>query len=85
EKIDTAADLFFLALQLPQLHRHHDFGGLIKGDPESDAVKALRELREEVVQPADPQNPTVTTMRDLLDEVERIGIELEDDRIELEV
>jgi len=84
KKVDVAADIFYLALQLPQLHRHHDFGGLLEGEAESEANQALKNLREEVLRPADPQQPTITTARDLLNAIERIEIMLEDDRIPLE-
>ncbi|MDX1682686.1 MAG: RIO1 family regulatory kinase/ATPase [Phycisphaeraceae bacterium] len=83
-KMNPAADLFYLTLQLKHLHKHPDYRGLIEYDPESEEAARVEKLAQEVLRPKNPKQPTITAARDLLERVEKIEMEISEELITLD-
>ncbi len=74
EKLDKAADLFYVALQINKPHSNPDLKGLVRYRPAGDQALALTQFTSEVLCPADISAPSVTSTRELLEgilEIER--------------
>ncbi len=77
QRVDKAADIFFLALQWNDPHGNPDFKDLVTIVPGSPEQKALQKLTEEVLRPGDPKNPKYRTASDLLEGINKIRADLE--------
>ncbi len=72
QKVDRAADLFCLAVQMNNPQKHPDFAGLIDYDPDSEAAKKIELLTKSILRPKDPKRPRYISARDLLGGIVRI-------------
>ena len=68
-KIDKAADLFYLVLQMNHPHANPDFRGLIRYDRQSAEAHQLARLTRSVLRPKDPQRPPCRSARDVADRI----------------
>lgn len=71
-KIDKAVDFFYLAVQMNHPQANPDFKDLVVVNPESSEAKALADLTERILKPADPNNPEFKSARDILRGIEKI-------------
>lgn len=69
QKIDPAADLFYLALQMAKPHKHPWIGELVEYDEDSQEAARIARLTTQVLRPEDPAKPHFTTARQLLEEL----------------
>jgi hypothetical protein len=72
QQVDKQVDLFYLAVQISEPAANPDLRELLKFDPYGLEAKALGQLTDAILRPADPQRPRFRTARDVLDEVQRI-------------
>jgi hypothetical protein len=71
-RIDKAVDFFYLAVQINAPHSNPDFRGLVEFDPGSEEAKALAQLTEEILRPADKARAKFTSAQDILKGIEEI-------------
>ena len=76
QRIDKAVDFFYLALQINNPLSNPDFRGLVEHDPNSPQAKALAQLTDKILRPADPRRPQFTSARDILKGIEDIARQL---------
>ena len=69
-RIDKAADFFYLAVQINSPLSNPDFRGLVTHNPDSEEARELALLTEQILRPADPLHPRFTSAREIL-----LGIE----------
>jgi hypothetical protein len=72
QKIDKAADLFYLAMQIARPHTCPELTPLIKWDPASPTAREIAKLTKRILQPADPANPDHKSADDILRSLRRI-------------
>ena len=77
QKIDPAADLFYLALQMAKPHSQPWICEQVQYDADSQEAKRIARLTTQVLRPESPANPRFTTARQLLEELHRIKKKLE--------
>ena len=75
-KIDPMVDLFYLSLQFDYLHRHADYRGIVRMDPDSREAQLIRGLAREIMQPKDPDHPTIPSASVLVDRLEAVDQQL---------
>jgi serine/threonine protein kinase len=73
QKIDRAADLFNLAVQMAEPHRNPDLRPLIDFDPESREARQIKQLSERILKPIEPNRPRHRTAADILADLDRIA------------
>ena len=71
-KIDKAADVFYLVLQMNMPHRNPDFKGLVNFDRHSDQARALAKLSARVLRPEDPDQPKFRTAADIFNGIREL-------------
>lgn len=76
QRIDKAVDFFYLAVQINSPHHNPDFRGLVKFDPMSAEAKAIGQLTERILRPADPQKPEFKSAQDILEGLREIEAQL---------
>jgi hypothetical protein len=72
QKIDKAADLFYLAMQIARPHASPDLAPLIDWDPQSRTARRISALTTRVLQPADPAHPDHSSAAEILADLRRI-------------
>jgi serine/threonine protein kinase len=75
-KVDKAADVFYLAVQLCQPHGNPDLRPLIRFDPKSQEAHLIRRVTRAVLRPADPARPTYTSAASILAALQDIKTQL---------
>lgn len=65
-KVDKAADIFYLAMQMNQPHTNPDLKPFIKYDKGSETARQFRKLNDAIMRPIDEKHPPYTTAKDLL-------------------
>ncbi len=69
-KVDRAADIFYLAMQMNQPHSNPDLKPFISYDKSSETARQFRKLHDAVMRPLDDNHPPYTTAKDLLRGIE---------------
>jgi len=69
-KVDQAADIFYLAMQMNHPHSNPDLKPFIKYDAKSEAARQFGKLNEAVMRPMDSKQPPYTSAKDLLRGIE---------------
>ncbi len=80
QKLDKAADLFYLAMQIARPHATPELAPLITWDPESRVARRIARLTARVLRPADPERPEHTCAADILEDLRRIEAGLPTER-----
>ena len=75
-KVDKAVDLFYLAVQFNQPHKNPDFKDLVAHDPQSPQARALEQLTDQILRPADPDNPPYRSVNDVLQALLKLETQL---------
>jgi len=73
QKVDRAADLFNLAVQMAKPHSNPDLKPLIEFDPESETARRIADLSERVLKPIEPTRPTHAAAADILADLDAIA------------
>lgn len=71
-KADKAVDLFYLSVQITQVHKHPIMQHLVNVDEKSDVYAQLKQLNSALLRPKDPQNPDYKTADDMLQGILKI-------------
>ena len=66
EKVDKAADLFYLAMQIANPHTNPDLNPLIEFDVNSRTAKRITRLTQKILRPIDPAHPEHSCALDIL-------------------
>jgi len=83
QRIDPAADLFYLGLQISRPTNNPQLDGLIEHEEGADEDLAIKELTRRLLRPTDPEQPTIATASDLLRELRRIKARLRPSRADV--
>lgn len=75
-KVDKAADLFYLMMQIANPHTNPDLNPLIIWDKQGRAARKLTRLAKRVLQPPHPEHPEFQTASDILRGLYEIDAEL---------
>jgi len=80
QQVDKQVDLFYLAVQISEPAANPDLRELVKFDPYSLEAKALAQLTDAILRPADPHHPRFHTAKDVLNEILKIEEDLQSGR-----
>jgi hypothetical protein len=80
QQVDKQVDLFYLAVQISEPAANPDLRELVKFDPYSLEAKALAQLTDAILRPADPHHPRFHTAKDVLSEILKIEDEFQSGR-----
>ena len=72
QKIDKAADLFYLAMQIAKPHAAPELKPLIEWDPGSPSARQIARLTKQILQPEHPAHPTHRSAADILRSLQQI-------------
>jgi hypothetical protein len=72
-KMDKAADIFYLAMQMSKPHVNPDLAPFILYEADSLEAQRLSKLTDAILRPKDPKRPAFTSARDLLKGIERVA------------
>jgi len=72
QKVDKAADLFYLAMQIANPHTSPDLVPLIEYDKESPVARQVSAMTRDILRPEDPGRPRYRNARDILSGLEAI-------------
>jgi len=72
QKIDKAADLFYLAMQIARPHTCPELAPLIEWNPASPTAREIAKLTKQILQPADPVHPEHQSADDILRSLKQI-------------
>ncbi len=72
QKIDKAADLFYLAMQIARPHTSPDLTPLIQWDDQSQTAKRIDRLTSRILRPVNPAQPEHTSAAAILADLRRI-------------
>lgn len=75
QKVDKAADLFYLAMQMANPHSNPDLNPLIDFDVKSRTAKRITRLTQKILCPVDPSHPEHTSAADILKDLAKIAEE----------
>lgn len=77
QKVDKAADLFNLAVQIAKPHKNPDLRPLIQYDPDSEVARRIADLSERILKPIEPQRPRHRSAADILADLDQIAESLD--------
>jgi len=72
QKVDKAADLFYLAVQIDKPHSNPEIKEMVRYDPQSDQARMVSQLTEQVLRPNDPNRPRYASAREILEALLKI-------------
>ncbi|MBI1369845.1 MAG: hypothetical protein GC162_14465 [Planctomycetes bacterium] len=72
QKVDKAADLFYLAVQIDKPHSNPDIKEMVRYEAHSDEARMITNLTEAILRPTDPRRPQYNSAADVLAGLRRI-------------
>ncbi|QNN21037.1 phosphotransferase [Planctomycetales bacterium ZRK34] len=72
QKVDKAADLFYLAVQIDKPHSNPDIKEMVRYDASSEEARLISNLTEHVLRPNDPKRPHYSSARNILEALLKI-------------
>jgi len=72
QKIDKAADLFYLAMQIARPHTCPELAPLIDWNPASPTAREIAKLTKKILQPTDPVHPEHSSADDIMRSLKQI-------------
>lgn len=73
QKVDKAADLFYLAMQMANPHTNPELRPLIRFDVNSRIAKRITKLTQRILRPIDPAHPEHESAADILRDLRKIA------------